>query len=92
MSHSQNQPLRPLVRLTRDEWLRVSRRLDLTRQQSAIVAQLLRGQGDKQIAGAMKISVPTLRTHLARMFRKLEISGRLELILCVFAVLREESK
>ncbi|OHB65581.1 MAG: hypothetical protein A2Y76_12285 [Planctomycetes bacterium RBG_13_60_9] len=47
------------------------------------------GMSDKQIARAMGISITTVRTHMSRLFRKFDLSDRTELVLHVFACLRQ---
>lgn len=63
--------------------------LRLTAWQSEIVALLLRGHGDKQIAERLGLRVATIRTHLSRIFRKIGVHDRVELILSVFAIAQE---
>jgi DNA-binding NarL/FixJ family response regulator len=47
------------------------------------------GRSDKQIAREMGISISTVRTHVSRLFRKFDLSDRMELMLHVFACLRQ---
>ena len=63
------------------EWSRVTQRLCLSPQQDALARNLLLGKSDKQIAREMGIAVPTVRSHITRLFRKFELSDRVELIL-----------
>ncbi|HEW78502.1 MAG TPA: response regulator transcription factor [Phycisphaerales bacterium] len=37
----------------------------------------------------LNIAVPTLRTHLTRLFSRLDVQGRDELVLCVFRHFRK---
>ena len=64
-----------------DEWTRVTQKLKLTPQQKALAHNLLLGKSDKQIAMEMGIAVPTVRSHITRLFSKFEVSDRVELIL-----------
>lgn len=66
-------------------WQCVVETLALSPQQARIVELVLRGNRDKQIAATMELSVPTVRTHFARIFDRLGVADRVELILCVFA-------
>ena len=50
-------------------------------QQARVAQTLLRGLGDKQIAKAMGISVPTVRTHMARLLARTGCRDRAGLIL-----------
>ena len=72
----------PSVRL----WGRIARKLGLPAQQTRIVELVLEGKEDKQIAREMNLRIPTVRTHLNRIFHRFGISGRVELILRIFAI------
>jgi len=74
--------------LTQPEWDRVVHSLTLAPRQADITWQLLHGCGDKQIAQNLGITVPTVRTHLSRLFSKLKLQGRQELVLCVLMLVR----
>jgi DNA-binding CsgD family transcriptional regulator len=74
-----------LFPLTAQEWKATIEQLRLTRQQARVVEQILRGLRDKEIAAALKLSEATVRTHLARLFLKLGIDDRVQLVLCVLA-------
>ena len=76
--------------LSNDEWTRLVSDLALSPRQAEIVEHLLRGESDKQIARALEISVPTVRTHMSRLFQKFGLNDRVELVLYVFACLRED--
>jgi DNA-binding NarL/FixJ family response regulator len=67
-------------------WAKVVPLLELSPQQTRIVELLLQGMGYKQIAAAMDRGVPTIRTQLNRMFHRLGVEDRVELILHVFGV------
>lgn len=64
-----------------NQWHRVSRELNLSPRQGALAQSLLLGRSDKQIAREMGITVPTVRSHITRLFRKFDVSDRIELIL-----------
>lgn len=46
----------------------------------------MRGLGDKQIAERLQLGLPTVRTYFSRIFEKLDVADRVELILYVVAV------
>jgi len=71
--------------LDAEECDRAARALDLPPQQARIVSLILQGKRDKQIAAAMGLQRPTVRTHLARIFSRLGVADRMELVLRVFA-------
>lgn len=76
--------------LSDEEWTRLVRDLALSPRQAEIVEHLLRGESDKQIARSLGISVPTVRTHMGRLFQKFDLNDRVELVLYIFACLRED--
>lgn len=67
-----------------DEWAELADDMGLPPRQRQIVHHLLAGMSDKQIAVELEISVPTVRTHLARLFERFGVQDRTELILYVF--------
>ncbi len=73
---------------TEKEWAEISSALQFSPQQSRIAALLLDGLGDKQIAHYLGIAVPTLRTHISRIFVRLAVSDRAELTRRVFQEFR----
>jgi len=48
----------------------------------------LQGKRDKQIAVSLSLNISTVRTHLTRVFDRIGVNDRVELVLQVFAVLR----
>ena len=75
-----------------EEWLELQRSLSLSRRQAQIVERLLCGRSDKQIARELDVSVPTVRTHLGRLFARFGVADRCELILRVFMCFREQCR
>ena len=70
------------------QWARTQQELELSPRQAEIVQLMLHGNGDKQIARKLHISVATVRTHMHRLFDKFDLNDRLELTLLVLASLR----
>jgi len=70
-------------------WSRTIRTLRLSRQQAAIAKLILRGFKDKDIVGELGISVSTVRTHLDRLFLRLNVSDRVQLVLRIVAASRD---
>ncbi len=68
---------------TKHQWNEIVTKLDLAPQQAKIVQHIFKGDGDKRIATEMNISLPTVRTHISRIFSKYQIQGRHELILYI---------
>jgi len=70
------------------EWLTLRDGLGLSSRQADIIRRILGGASDKQIAGDLEIAVPTVRTHLSRVFRRFDLNDRVELLLYVLARIR----
>lgn len=70
------------------EWSTLAIGLSLSPRQAQIVQNILDGMSDRQVASDLGISVPTVRTHLSRLFGRLDVQNRLELALCVFREFR----
>jgi DNA-binding NarL/FixJ family response regulator len=79
------QKLSPLP-MTSDRWSAIARRLQLPPRQISIVESILRGMKDKQIAATMGLRKSTLRTYLGRVFTRLGVEDRMELVLKIFAM------
>jgi len=67
------------------EWVQLKEDLALSPRQGEVVEQLFLGHSDKQIALALRMSVPTVRTHLCRLFSRFGVEDRCELVVQVFA-------
>jgi DNA-binding NarL/FixJ family response regulator len=53
----------------------------LTKREKEVVSLVCLGLKNKEIGGKLCISVPTVRHHLGSVFSKLDVSGRLDLII-----------
>jgi DNA-binding NarL/FixJ family response regulator len=76
----------PDLPLPADKWQQLVEALDLPPQQIRIVELILRNCCDKEIAVALGLKVPTVRTYLQRIYLRLGVSDRVELILRLFAM------
>jgi DNA-binding NarL/FixJ family response regulator len=76
----------PPLPLDDGHWQAIVAEMQLSQQQAKIVELVLRGLCDKQIAAAMGISEPTIRTYLLRISAKTRTRGRMELAMRVMAV------
>lgn len=74
------------------EWEVLAEELSLSPRQNQIVQHLFHGKSDKQIAKEIGIALPTVRTHLGRLFTKFNIQDRNELILYVIGYFRHGKK
>jgi DNA-binding NarL/FixJ family response regulator len=79
----------PPLPLDDDHWRAIVQAIQLSPQQARIVELVLRGLCDKQIAAAMGISEPTIRTYLQRISARTHTRGRMELAMRVLAVSHE---
>ena len=68
---------------TENQWAVILRGLALSPRQAEIVRCVFLGYGDQQIARELEISVPTVRTHFGRLFDRLGVRDRCELILYI---------
>ena len=66
--------------------------LSLSPKQTDLVRCLFAGCSDKQIANHMQIHIPTVRTHITRLFRKFDVDDREELILHIFGHFRKRCR
>ena len=64
------------------EWKHICSSLDMSYRQKQIVALLLEGHTTFGAATALDISPDTVRAHLRRLYPKLGVSDRLELMVC----------
>lgn len=76
------------ARTTRDRRGWPGRDLGLSERESEVVSLAAVGRRNSEIADALYVSVDTVKTHLARSFRKLKVHNRTEL---AALVLRHES-
>jgi DNA-binding NarL/FixJ family response regulator len=76
--------------LTADEWVCATTALGLTKREADIVRLLLRCRRDKQIAQDLQLSVATVRTHLRHIFVRARVMDRVELVLSIWAMLRQQ--
>lgn len=53
----------------------------LTRRELEVLHLLAEGMGNREIARRLDITLPTVRTHLSRLYEKLDIKSRVELAL-----------
>jgi DNA-binding NarL/FixJ family response regulator len=77
--------------LTAGEWEEVVRELRLSPQQVRIVQFIFQGKRDKEIAAVMGLNIWTVRTHLTRIFVRLDIGDRVALVLRIFAIVHKNN-
>ena len=74
---------------TEREWKRLLQDLTgLSPRQEQIAKGITRGLSDKQIADHLDLAVPTVRTHMTKLYSKLHVTDRVELLLELFRAWR----
>ena len=74
---------------SQSEWSELVNELRLSARQAEVIKLLFSGHSDKQIAMELQISVPTVRTHLSRLFLRFDVQDRTELVVYVFRHFRK---
>ena len=75
---------RPLLAITPDEWVEIATRLNLSSRESVITRRLLDNTSEADIAMELSIAARTVHAHLERLYKKLTVHSRSELIVRVF--------
>jgi len=78
--------------ISEQEWTLLQHHLGLSPRQAQIVREIMHAKSDKQIARDLDIALPTVRTHMGRLFRKFDLNDRTELVVHIFMSLREYSR
>ena len=63
-----------------DDWFTIANRLSLSERELQIVQAIFDDQHENQIAQELAISSHTVHTHLERLYHKLDVSSRVELV------------
>src|SRR5687767_10657282 len=71
--------------LSSAEWEELVRALGLSRREAEIVAAILDGRRDREIAQELSISVHTVHSHIRRIYGKLRVPDRAALVARLFA-------
>ena len=66
-------------------WHSIGRSLNLSARELQIIQCLLDGEQDETIGQALGISTHTVHAHLRRLYKKLSITSRSQLVLRIFA-------
>jgi DNA-binding CsgD family transcriptional regulator len=79
--------------ITPSDWQYIVHTLQFSPQQARIVSMILQKKQDKQISVDLKLNRSTIRTYLRRVFDRVGVDDRMELVLHVFALcLRRRGK
>lgn len=65
-----------LVKSFHEKGRKLSNTSTLTRRENEIMQYLVKGHASKEIASELCISIPTVNTHLTRIYEKLEVHSR----------------
>jgi len=65
---------------------------ELSATQKRVLAALLKGKSEKQVASELKISPHTVHNHVKEIYRKMEVSSRPELLALFVAGTKKTSK
>lgn len=76
----------PPLPVDADHWHLIVEAMDLSPQQTRVVELVLRGACRKQIATALNISEPTIKTYLDRIFARTGTRDCMQLAMHVLAV------
>lgn len=76
-------PSRYLV-VTEDRWRSIAALLNLSPRELQIVQHFFSGENEAITAFNLDISVHTVHTHISRLYRKLDVHDRCELLLLLF--------
>jgi DNA-binding NarL/FixJ family response regulator len=71
-------------------WDGIAEAFALPPQQRKIVEALLHGMRPKEIAAELNISLPTVRTHFGRIFKRFAVKDRFELLLLLVTEAQRE--
>src|SRR5438093_8907247 len=74
------------------EWRSLATALGLSPRECGIVRAVFDGASEKDTAGELGLSPHTVHTYLSRIYRKLQVQSREELLVRVFAEFRSLPK
>lgn len=86
----QNHDRKSVEVFTQKEWEALTEDIDLPPRLSQIAYHLICGDSDKQIAMDLDIGLPTVRTHIGRLFSKLGVQDRKEVAVFFFRLHRSK--
>jgi len=82
--------LKPILRrdrsiLSHDAWKTIAKSLHISDRELEIIQGIFDDRKEFAIADELKISMHTVHTHLERLYRKLGVSSRIALVLCILS-------
>jgi DNA-binding CsgD family transcriptional regulator len=76
--------------LSDEAWALLAQRLDLSPREVQIICRIFAHEREAEIARALEMSSHTVRTHMERLYRKLQVRSRTELVIAVVGCLLAE--
>lgn len=81
---------RVLKVISEAEWEMIGQRLDISDRWLELIRAIVAGhEKPEAIAAVMGLRRSTVKTHIQRMYRKIGVRSKVEVILCVFLTLFE---
>jgi len=74
------------------EWTIVARRLRLSRREAEISKLVFEDRCDASIAMELEISPHTVNSHFKRLYRKLGVHSRVQLVIAVYSACRSSAR
>ncbi len=72
--------------LSHEQWEAIAFSLDLSHQQERIVRSIVDGLHEREIGQEMRISTYTVHSHVVRMYQKIGVASRTELMVRILLV------
>lgn len=88
-SDDQLLPSLPALPLSNSHWQAIFDSFGISPKQRRIVRLLLRSAGTKEIAIALEMSEAAVKTHIQRVFGRLNVNDRMGIALCVLKASHE---
>lgn len=70
--------------LSLPDWQRIVAHFKLSPREAEIVKHMLADRSERDIADQLGISTHTVHTHRERLYRKLSVRSRAQLVICIF--------
>ncbi len=86
--HAALKPANPIASgsmLSDEQWSSIAQTLNITPREQQVIRGIFDGLNEALIADELKISTHTVHTHLDRLYRKLNVSCRCNLVIRIFA-------
>jgi DNA-binding CsgD family transcriptional regulator len=71
--------------LSSNAWRRIAKSLRISDRELQIIQEIFDDRKESAIADDLTISIHTVHTHLERLYRKLGVSTRVGLVVCILS-------